>query len=327
MRDARSVMTTRIRRLTALVLAMFVLATPAYARVESSLCPSGTVTVFLPAAEGGQVDRIYASVRTLWMDAFDTSLTFQYLPGRGGSYAITAMLDAKDDGCTFAAVQIPTFFFLPLCTNGMYEVADVAPLAVFTSVPNALWVAEDSPFVTVNDLAVHMRARWDAGDTTFTVAGVGSYTDQHLAYLQFQRAAGVKGRYLPVRGSAGAVAAVLDGEAGACWAYALSPDSMPGLRPLAVADAQRSTALPHTPTMRERNILMENVCLFGLAVRSSLPEKTRARYMRGLDSLFSAKEMRQALAQLGAETESPDCLPLVFKAADEYQLIPDNLRR
>lgn len=319
-------------------LSLFVLTpihSPAYA--AAPLCLSGATKVLLPQPQGSQTDALYAVLQAHWAGYTGASLAFENRPGRGGSYAAAGLLDAKDSACTLAAIQLPSFFLLASSADSMFTPGDVDPVAVFASLPLALWVAEDGPCTAMADVIAHMRAVIEQGDDVAAVAGAGSYTDQHLAFLQFERAAGVKGRYLPVLGSAEAAVAVQTGNAVACLAYAMPNQSMPGMRALAVAGAKRSPALPDVPTMRELAIDMESLTVFGLAVSASLPEEKRSAYAAALAGLSGNADIVRSLAVLGAEAVSVPPLELAAtlaawaeqarNAVDDYTLIPRNRRR
>lgn len=277
-----------------------ILVSPLQALAAPALCPSGALRVFVPASDDSQLNRLYDIVCKAGREHLGVSFTAQAAPGRGGSYAISRLLDEKGDGCFLAALQLPSFFFLAEAPDNMYRAGDIALVGVFASLPNALWVAEDSPYRTPADLVDHARAVNEQPGGIFTLAGVGSYTDQHLATLQFNRAAGIKSVYRPMTGSAEAAAAVLKGEAAACWGYALAPDSMPGMRVLAVASTRRSPALPDVPTLYEAKIDMENVPVFGLGMTAATAEKKRAQVGAALEAVFSGDGFREELAALGA---------------------------
>lgn len=302
------------------------------AQAAFALCPSGEMRIFVPASGDGQLSCIYDLARTAGQEKLDLSFVTQPLPGRGGSYATSRLLDEKGDGCFLAAVQLPSFLFLAESPDRMYRAGDIVLAGIFASLPNALWVADDSPFQTPADLVNYARTLNETPDGNFTLAGVGSYTDQHLATLQFNRAAGVQSIYRPMAGSAEAAAAVLKGDAAACWGYALAPDSMPGMRALAVAAPKRSTALPGVPTLYEAKIDMENISVFGLGMTAAASEKKQAQVGAALETIFTGERFQEELAALGA---TPLQVPfdrlrvylgnwrgLVRKIHEQYSLIP-----
>jgi len=321
-----------LARVCALVLGLIFGAASGHAA-----CPSGTVSLYMPTPAGSQPDALYGLLPEVWQAHFKETLHLTPAPGRGGSYAVSRLLDNKDNECSLAAVILPSVYLIAETTDSMYDAADLNIVAALASAPNAVWVAEESPFRNLADLVVYARAANAKKGEVFSLAGTGRYTDQHLATLQFDRAAGVKSLYLPVLGSAEAAQAVKDGRATACWGYALTPENMPGLRALSVAGEQRSPALPEVPTFREVQVDMINVAHFALAVGSGIPEETMGQIRDSLATLMADQDLRGRMAARGF-------IPLALGPRDlgafleeqrrgvasrlaEYDLIPKHLRR
>jgi len=307
-------------------------------------CPAGVVTLYMPTPAGGQVDAPYYLLADTWQARLHERLHLEPAPGRGGSYAISRLLDDKNDNCSMAAVIVPSVFFLSETTDRMYNVADLDIAAALGSAPNALWVTRESPFQSLADLVIHARAENEKIGGTFILAGTGRYTDQHLASLEFDRAAGVKSVYLPMTGSAEAIQAVKSGRATACWGYALAPETMPGMRALGIAAEQRSPELPGVPTFREVRVDMINVAHFALVLRVVRPNEygdMPPQPLRdALAALMADQELRGHVAARGFTPlflgpQEPQKLGpfleeqrrVVAARLAAYELIPRQLRR
>ena len=319
-------------RICALMLCLMIGAAPCRAA-----CPAETVSLYMPAPAGSQLDALYGLLPETWRAHFQETLNLSPFPGRGGSHAIRRLLDDEGSGCSLAAVILPSLYLLTETRDRMFNAGELHIAAVLAGAPNAVWVAEESPFRSLADLVMHARAENEKQHGVFILAGTGSYTDQHLASLEFDRAAGVKSRYLPVLGSAEAIQAVKDGSATACWGYALAPERMPGMRALAVAGERRSVALPEVPTFLEVRVDMINVTHFALAIRSDSLEEGMRRIQDGLAALMMDEVFRDRAAARGF-------VPLVLDRQEidafledlqrdvrlrlaEYELIPRHLRR
>ena len=300
-------------------------------------CPSGTVSLYTPTPAGSQLEALYGLLPVLWRAYFKETLQLTSSPGRGGSYAVSRLLDTKDSRCFLAVVILPSVYLIAETTDSMFGDGDLNIVAVLASAPNAIWVAEESPFHSLADLVIHARAVNEKKGEFFTLAGTGRYTDQHLATLEFDRAAGVKSLYLPVLGSAEAAQAVKDGQATACWAYGVMPESMPGMRALGVAGEQRNPALPGVPTFREVHVDMINVAHFALAAAPRLPEEVMLQIRNSLATLMTDQGLLGLMAARGF-------IPLALDPQDlgaflegqrndvglrlaEYDLIPKHLQR
>jgi len=257
----------------------------------------------MPTPTGSPPDELYDLLLDPWQAHFQETLRLLPTPGRGGSYAAARLLDDERDDCAMAAVILPSIFFLSETTDRMVNVADLDIAAALASAPNAIWVAKESPFQSLADLVIHARAENAKAGGVFILAGTGRYTDQHLASLEFDRAAGVESVYLPVLGAAEAVQAVKSGRATACWGYALAPETMPGMRALGVAADRRSPALPEVPTFLEVRVDMINVAHFALALRIKAPDEfgdMPAQPLRNaLTTLMADSELRGRMAAKG----------------------------
>jgi tripartite-type tricarboxylate transporter receptor subunit TctC len=264
-----------------------------------ALCPSGTVTLILPDGEQSPVYRLYEAAAKAFKEELFLDLKPVVRAGRGGGRALNRLLEEKDDGCFLGVLQFPSFVFQANLRDRLYDDAEVAPAAVTASVPNILWVAESGPLRTLDDFVAAARAEAGKGELRLVTAGAGSYTDQHLATLQLERAAGISLSYLPFLGAAESAEAVRTGKATACWGYAVPSALMPGLRPLAVAAARRSPLWPKTPTFQEtgRNVL--NEAWFGLGIRASAPESVRAKCAESFTRVMRNAALREDMAALG----------------------------
>lgn len=264
-----------------------------------AFCTETKAVIYLPVPVGGQIDTLYTPLLEAWERNGEYTLAQERAPGRGGSYALSRLLlDARDE-CALAAIQIPSFLFLTRAPNRMAREDEITPIGMFAYAPHALWVKDDSPLHTLADLAA-LAHKEDQGRRRLIIAGVGSYTDQHLASLALDRALGIKSVYYPLSSTVEAVTLTERSLIHACWGYALPPQSMPGMRPIAVAARGRSAALPDTPTFQEQNLDFSSGSHFGIAMASSTPELIQKKMSDRLASLLTDPSLQKRYAGLGA---------------------------
>lgn len=257
--------------------------------------PISDVVLAVPVTEGSQAALLYSLIERSARQYAAAPIMLHYVPGRGGSYAWSFLKDKPGNGSALAALHFPSAVLLAADRNRAFSPDDVAPVAVFAYAANALWVAEDSPIRTLDDLTAYAR---EPGNTLI-VAGTGSYTDHHMAGMIHNRAAGIKSLYMPLTGTAESAAAVREKRATACWGYALVPSTMPGLRPLAVAAPERCPALPDTPTFREQDMEVISGQYFGLAAPAESKEKVREEIADFFLKVFSNPELLDEVAAAG----------------------------
>lgn len=275
------------------LLALLLSALPV--RQSQAAYPIQDVTLAMPVSEGSQPALLYSLIQRFVLQPSSVPIKLKYLPGRGGSYAWGFLKGKPGNGYVLAALHFPSVMLLAADRDRAFSPDDMAPVALFAYAANALWVAEDSPFRTLDDLVGQAR---DA-ENSLIIAGTGSYTDHQMVHMIFNRAAGVKTLYLPLIGTVESVNAVKEKRAAACWGYALAGSSMPGLRPLAVAAPDRSPALPDAPTFRERNMEVVNGQYFGLAAPAEIKEDMRETVAAFFLNVFSNQDMAAEVAAAG----------------------------
>jgi tripartite-type tricarboxylate transporter receptor subunit TctC len=300
----------------------------------AALCPSGTVTLVLPDRENTLVYRLYELLAKAFREELFLDLKPAVRAGRGGGRALNGLLEEKADGCFLGMLQFPTFIFSANLRDRLYDDTGIETEAVAAAIPNALWVAESGPLRSLDDFILAARAEAGKGDRRLVAAGVGSYTDQHLATRQLERTAGISLAYLPLLGAEECAEAVRTGKVAACWGYAAPADLMPGLRPLNVASGRRSPLWPEVPTFEEAGRPMFNYAWFGLGIHASAPESVRAKCRESLAAVMRNKKLLADMAALGflppaADPGSEEAFRLPGRLREEalrllsdYPLIP-----
>ncbi len=175
-------------------------------------------------------------------------------PGAGGQVGWNRFVQkAKTDGYELAAYNVPHFIAQSIVFPGKvkYNIDNLEPIANWGADPAVLIVNKDSPFNTVQDVVDYAKAN----PGKLTVSGAGLYVGHHIANLQFDKAAGVKTKYVPAGGGVKAMQFVLGGQTMAGFnnlsdAYR----SRDRLKILAVADLQRNDFLPDVPTLKESGL-------------------------------------------------------------------------
>ncbi|HEY7664378.1 MAG TPA: tripartite tricarboxylate transporter substrate binding protein [Xanthobacteraceae bacterium] len=237
----------------ALALALPGAAPPARAQAQGDY-PNRTVKIIESAPPGGGLDiatRVIADgLAKMWGQPF----VVENRPGAGGNLGAEAVASAEPDGYTLLAAQ-PA----PLTTNVVlykklaFDPAAFEPLAIMTTIPNAVVVRADFPADTVGELIGYARA--NPGKVNFGSQGVG--TTPHLTGELFARLTGVTLTHVPYRGTAQAVNDLVAGHLDLLF---FQLDSVREqyrarkVRMLAVTTAERVPAVPEVPTMAEAGV-------------------------------------------------------------------------
>ncbi|MBU2582042.1 MAG: tripartite tricarboxylate transporter substrate binding protein [Alphaproteobacteria bacterium] len=261
--------------------------------------PDRPVSVMVAYSPGGATD---FQARIVTMMAADEKYLGQPIvivnkPGAGGKVGWTAFAtNGGTDGYELAAYNIPHFIAQSIKFETKYTIDNLEPIANWGADPAVLVVGKDSPFNTVADLVNF--AKENPGKVT--VSGAGLFVGHHIAYLQMEKATGVKLAYVPHKGGAPALKSVIGGQVMA-GVNNLSDAfrSQDSLKILAIADIERNTEfLPDVPTFKEAGFDVDDssVNFRGLMVRKGTPQDVIDKLAKAVPEMFKdakvAKQMK-----------------------------------
>lgn len=214
-------------------------------------------------------------------------------PGAGGQVGWNRFVQrAKSDGYELAAYNVPHFIAQSIVfpRKVKYNIDNLEPVANWGADPAVLIVNKDSPFNSVQDVIDYAKAN----PGKLTVSGAGLYVGHHIANLQFDRAAGVKTKYVPAGGGVKAMQFVLGGQTKAGFnnlsdAYR----SRDRLKILAVADLQRNDFLPDVPTLKESGLDVDDssVNFRGIMAPKGTPEGALKVLAEKVPAMFNDKKV------------------------------------
>jgi tripartite-type tricarboxylate transporter receptor subunit TctC len=177
------------------------------------------------------------------------------------------------------------------------DLVDVAPLG---SQPMVLVVSPASGIGSVQELIAAARAK--PGELAYGSSGIGS--GAHMNGEKFRIAAGVALIHVPYKGGADAINDTIAQRLGFTFntvTLALPHIREGRLRALGVSSAQRSALLPEVPTIAESVPGFEFSFWNGLWAPAGTPAPIVARIARDVARAAAQPDMRERLANLGAE--------------------------
>ena len=120
--------------------------------------------------------------------------------GAGGEVGFAALVSAPADGYTIGFVNTPPLLTIPIERAAQFTWQRFEYVGNIIDDPCNFSVHADTagPRTCRPQLAAYAKAR--PGDVTVGTTGIGS--DDHIAMLKFERAAGVKMRHIPFKGTA-----------------------------------------------------------------------------------------------------------------------------
>jgi len=249
-------------------------ATLAAGGVSASDYPNKSIDYIIPFNPGGESDVSARFQQSVFKQVAGVDVVIQYMAGAGGAQAWSKLNSMPGDGYTIMGINLPHTVLQPLQKDVGYQTDDLTPVHYFHYTPDAIFVTNDSPFKTLNDLVEY--ARKNPGMVTFS--GSGSNSSNHLAQARFDELAGIKTTYIPFSGTGPAVTAVLGKQTVAGFNYAPSAIAHADkMRMLAVASAERMPAFPDVPTFRELGYDIVGGAYRGVSVPRSTPEEIRLK--------------------------------------------------
>ena len=186
-----------------------------------------------------------------------------------------------------------------------YDPAKFVPITLLARVPNVLIVRNSLGATSVADLIALARA--DPGKLTYASQGVGSTA--FLTAKLFETRADVRMAHVPYRGAGPALTDIVAGHVDMMFDTIVT--SLPlhragSARILAIANAERSSALPQVPTFAESGMPdFRSITWFGCVAPPGTPASVAEKVQRDLAEIARAaggeREAHRAHARTGRQ--------------------------
>lgn len=250
-------------------------------------------------APGGGTDILARLVATPLSQRLGQAVIVENVPGASGAIAASRVKNAATDGYTLLIGASGAMAINPAVDNKLpYDpVQDFAPITVLGTYPIIFSAKNDLPIKTTQELI--SRAKAAPGVLNYGGAGVLF----HLTGELFNQQAGTSMTFVPYKGSAPAVSAILSGEIDLLVAD-IAP-SMPliesgRVRPIAITSAKRSKKLPNVPTVAESGLPGYEVDVFvGLFAKVGTPPVLIDRLQREISAVLLSPEVQQQIENMG----------------------------
>ena len=283
--------------------------------------PAKPIRLIVPFPPGGGTDILSRLVAQKLTESAKWTVVADNRAGAGGTIGITEAAKAAPTGYDLVMGQKDNMVVGPwLYKNLPWDpTKDFAPIAHVAYTPVIIATSANSRFKTLADVVAAAKAAPD----TITYGSPGNGTTIHLAGDLFEKAAGIKIRHVPYKGSN---PAMMDALAGNVDLLVSSVPSAMGqiksgkLRPLAVTSAKRSTSLPDVPTVAEQGFKDFDVSTwYGVFAPAGTPKDVVNAVNAEINKLLATPEMKDAIHAQGAEPQAmtPDQFGTQLKA--DYQ--------
>lgn len=264
--------------------------------------PARQIQMVVPFSTGSASD----VMARLVLDRVSVSMGARFVvdnrPAAGGNVGTAAVTKAAPDGYTLlVSASGPLAANRTLYPNLGYDPErDLAPIALFASLPNIIVVSSKLQIASVADLIAHVRAK-----PNVPYGSVGNGSSQHLAGAYFEQIAGVSMTHVPYKVTAQMVADLVSGEVPVSFQLlpnVIGPVRGGQVRALAVASPRRLTALPDVPTAAEVGVRgYDSAAWFAFLAPRGTPRPIIDRMHREVAAAMAEPALRARFAELGAE--------------------------
>ncbi|AOB30309.1 hypothetical protein AKI39_05810 [Bordetella sp. H567] len=287
------------------------------------LYPQRPLTLVLGYPPGGNNDFLGRLLAQQMEEHLGQKIVIDYRPGAASNIGAEAVARTPPDGYTLYLGGRPNTIHKVIYPHIKYDFArDLAPVGLVATTTYVMVVDEHAPVASVEDIVALAKA-YPGG---LTCASGGTGTTDHLLCELFQQEAGIDMVHVPYRGSAGAFIDVMGGRVDAYitpLAAALPHIKDAKLRAIAIMSTERSSALPHVPTIAEAGYPQLALgAWYGLLVPSGTPPHAVARLNLSVNTALADPALHQALMARGYGIPTQPNTPAMLA-----QLIADETER
>nr|WP_310345641.1 tripartite tricarboxylate transporter substrate binding protein [Rhodoferax saidenbachensis] len=265
--------------------------------------PTKPIRMVVPFPPGGGTDILSRLVANKLTEANHWTVVPDNRAGAGGTIGITETVKAGPTGYDIVMGQKDNLVVAPwLYGNLPWDpTKDLIAVAHVAYTPVVIATSAGSRFKTLADVVAAAKAAPDA----ITYGSPGNGTTIHLAGDLFEKAAGIKIRHIPYKGSNPALMDALAGNIDLLVSSvpsAIAQIKAGKLRPLAVTSAARSSSLPDVPTVAESGYKDFDVSTwYGVFVPAGTPVAVVTTLNTEINKLLANPEVKAAIQAQGAE--------------------------
>lgn len=297
-------------------------AMPAHAADQAKSWPDQTIRLVVPFAPGGGSDAVGRILAQHLSGRLGQSVVVENRAGAGGSIGASQVARAAPDGYTLLLGSSSEIILFPAVNPKVtYDpLKDFAPVSQVAAVP---LVVAANPGLKVNNMKELISyAKSKPNDTNYGSAGVGSST--HLAMALLLSKSGITMNHVPYKGSAAVVTDLMGGSLHAAMptlSAVLPYRQDDRVKLLAVSTKERSPLLPELPGMAESGIADYDISLWtGILAPRGTPQAVLEKLNKEINEVLAMAEVKQALANQGAEAGGSSIEQFTRKIGDEAAL-------
>lgn len=281
---------------------VFAAAVTAATSVAVLAQPKETVKFIVPFPAGGTADILPRLVAEKLRDAYPAGVVVENKSGAGGNIGADLVARAAPDGTTFlVSPPGPIAINHHLYKKLTFDPTKWVPVTVLATVPNVLAVSNKLPVKNVQEFVAYLKANPDK----VSYASQGNGSTSHLTASMFMDLTGTRMVHVPYKGTAPALVDLVGGNVDVFFdniSSAAQFHTGNKIRVLAVADEQRSQALPEVPTFTQAGLPgMNAVTFFTMVAPPGTPPDVVAYAHKHVSAALAMPDVKQKFLSQGAE--------------------------
>lgn len=268
--------------------------------------PSRTITLIAPFPAGGPADAVARLVAEPMQADLGQTIVIENVAGAGGNAGVGRLARSAPDGYSIGIGQWSTHVVNPVTYKINYDIiADFAPIAMLTDVPQIIIARKDFPARDLKELVAWLRANPDKANA----ASVGAAGGAQVSAVYFQQRTDTKFRFVTYKGGAPAMQDLISGQVDIMFdqgANATEQVRSGAIRAYATMSKTRWFALPDLPTIDEAGLPGLHVTYWhAMWAPKGTPEPIIARLNEAVRKALADPTTRKRLETIGHEIAPP----------------------
>lgn len=251
--------------------------------------PLKSVDFLVPYGAAGGADQLARLLSPLLEKMLGATFAVANIPGATGVTGVNRLLAGNPDGSAIA-VYIADTHAVAASGTTPWKVGDLAPIARMQKVPSFLFVRDDSPFITFDDL--DRAVKGVPGEMKVSTLGKGSVDEVTLSFMATK---GFKATSVPFADTNERFNAVVSGQTQMLYEQAGDVRALLNngqIRPILVFNETRLPEFPKIPTSKERGYDIFLAQFRGIMAKAGTPQPLLDILSSALTKAADAPEMQ-----------------------------------
>lgn len=269
--------------------------------------PARSITIVVPFSAGGPTDTLARIMGEPMRKSLGQTIVVDNVTGAGGSIGVARVVRSPPDGYMLSIGHWGTHVVNGAYYNLPYSLlTDLEPVAMIATNPQVIVSKNAVPAKNLKELVAWINA--NQGKVLMGTGGVGGAS--HMGAIYFQNLIGAKFQYVPYRGGAPALQALLGGEVDLNFTQIsnIAAHVKAGkLRAYAITAKTRQEAAPEIPTVDEAGVPgLYTAIWHAIWVPKATPKDIITKLNTAIVESLADAMVRQRFADLGQEIPARD---------------------